>query len=477
MKLLFIVTSVLEAQVYLQKISKGVNTRMISPKNYREKLSGVLLVVTALLMFALSAFGQTISPSTSPSPSPSPTRKKNESPPSITGDADEPETKVAPPAEVNYVFPDLAPGVTTHENKYFSVRVAFAVFTDYTVVGQDSISRSQVGPQASKFDLRAARIGLTGQIKFERPWTYLIARDFNENRQDGDRLFDGLDFHLTIPLWKKARIVFGKQKEPFIYEMVGDAANLPQQERVLSPFFVSRNIGIRYLDNFLNDRMAFSVGVYNDWFQRDLSFNKAGMRLSARLTGLPIESKDSREFLHVGVGFRYLGADDNEMRYKGRPESNVIDNYVDTGKFPAKHANQLAFEALYNNGGFSVLTEYVHAWVNSPARGNPEFSGFYTVGSFVLTGENRPYDKKVGYARRIIPRSRWGAVELVGRFGYVDLDDTLVQGGKMTTWYTGMNWWMSRQWKFGAGYGLADLDKFNTTGRTQRLFTRVQWIY
>jgi NAD-reducing hydrogenase large subunit len=32
----------------------------------------------------------------------------------------------------------------------------------------------------------------------------LIARDFNENRQEGDRLFDGLDFFFTIPLWKKA---------------------------------------------------------------------------------------------------------------------------------------------------------------------------------------------------------------------------------------------------------------------------------
>ena len=64
--------------------------------------------------------------------------------------------------------------------------------------------------------------------------------------------------------------------------------------------------------------------------------------------------------------------------------------------------------------------------VNSSAKGNPEFNGSYITGSYVLTGENRPYDKRVGYARRIIPKSRWGAVELVGRFGYVDLDDTLL---------------------------------------------------
>ena len=155
----------------------------------------------------------------------------------------------------------------------------------------------------------------------------------------------------------------------------------------------------------------------------------------------------------------------------------MTDNYVDTGNFLGKYARQLALEALYNHGPFSVLTEYVQAWVASPETGNPQFSGFYVTGSYVLTGENRPYDKKVGYARRIIPRSRWGALELVGRFGYVDLDDTLIKGGKMTTWYAGMNWWQSRQWKFGMGYGLADLDKSNTTGRTQRLIMRLQWIY
>lgn len=318
---------------------------------------------------------------------------------------------------------------------------------------------------------------LSGQFNFKRPWTYMIGGDFNEFRESGDRLFEGLDFHLTIPLWKKARITLGKQKEPFIYEMVGDAANLPQQERVLSPFFTSRNIGIRYQDNYLEDRMSFNIGVYNDWFKSERSFHDSGTQVSSRLTGLPIESQDGREFLHLGVGFRHLGADNDQLRYKGRPESNVIDNYVDTGDFPARYARQVALEALYNSGPFSVLTEYVHAWVKSPEKENPEFNGFYITGSYVLTGENRPYDKRVGYARRIIPESRWGAVEVVGRFGYVDLDDTLLKGGKMNTWYTGVNWWASRQWKIGMGYGVADLDKFNATGRTQRFFSRLQWIY
>jgi phosphate-selective porin len=459
---------------------------MLSIKNHHSPSSRVLAAAAAILIIAsMPAFAQKGSapPAATPSPTATPTPVRHESEPVPSSESAGEDMTPIPakgsdqPAPVDYFFSDAPPNATKYSNRFFDVRLGFAILTDYTFVFQNQANRAQVGPQASKFDLRAGRFVLSGQFKFKRPWTYVMGRDYNENASDEDRRFDYLDFYLTIPLWKKARVTIGLQKEPFIYEMVGDAANLPQQERVLSPFFISRNVGIKYQDNFLKDKISFSIGVYNDWFRKHVPFSKSGMRVSARLTGLPIESKDSREFLHLGVAFRYLGADDGQLRYKGRPESNVIDNYVNTGNIPGKHANQLALEALYNNRGFSVLTEYAHAWVASPEKGNPQFSGFYVTGSYVLTGENRPYDKKVGYARRIIPRSRWGAVEVVGRFGYVDLDDTLIKGGKMTTWYAGMNWWMSRQWKFGTGYGIADLDKLGTTGRTQRLFTRVQWIY
>jgi len=415
------------------------------------------------------------------SPVPAPTSEPSATPtpetaasPTPTPEPD-PDAPLLPPR--GYFVRDASPKLVYFENKYFSFQANFGVLADYTFVGQDDKSRTQVGPQASKFDLRAARVVLAGVIKFKRPWTYFFMGDVNELRKEGDRVVDALDLYVSIPLWKKARVRIGKQKEPFIYEMLGDSANLPQVERILNPFFENRNVGFRYMDNWAKDKISFSFGVYNDWFQNGNSFKNSGTQFSTRLTGLPVESKKKKEFLHLGVAFRYTGADDGKMRFKGRPESNVTDYYVDTGNFEAKHANELAFEALYNRGSFSVLTEYVKAWVESPKYENPNFSGTYIIGSYVLTGETRPYDKLVGYARRIIPKSRWGAVELVGRFGYLDIDDTLIKGGKVKKWYVGVNWWASRQWKFGVGYGLADLDRFNTSGRTQLLITRLQWIY
>jgi phosphate-selective porin len=39
----------------------------------------------------------------------------------------------------------------------------------------------------------------------------------------------------------------------------------------------------------------------------------------------------------------------------------------------------------------------------------------------VLTGEHRPYDKKGGYARRVLPNGRRGALGTIERYGLVDL--------------------------------------------------------
>ena len=290
-------------------------------------------------------------------------------------------------------------------------------------------------------------------------------------------VFDAVDYNLTIPLWKNARITIGKEKEPCVYEIVGDAAFLPQQERILNPFFFQRNRGIKYSDNFLKDRIALSVGIFNDWKTQHVKFSDGGIQVAGRLTGLPVFAKDGREYLHVGVGARYYGADQGKVRFQGRPESNVIDNYVDTGNIQASHATELAFEALYTNGPYNVLSEYAHAWVSSPVMQDPGFSGFYVTGNYVLTGENRPYDRKAAYARRIIPKSRWGALEAVGRYSHLDLDDRLVKGGTLNKLYFGMNWWASIQWKLGVGYGFADLNRFNTIGHTNALQLRMQWVY
>ena len=392
------------------------------------------------------------------------------------------EAAPLPPPEQPFLVPDVPQSVvdqTQIKERWVTLKVGLVLLADYTAFNQDSASLGQVGRQQDQWEARAARLMFRGTIGTDYKVGYLVAGEYKGFESEPQELWQLTDVSLTFPIGGPAnKLTVGKTKETFAYEMVGDAANLPQQERVLTPFFVSRNIGLKMNHVFGADqRMTLAYGIFNDWWVADNSAANNGTDLSARFTGLVWDQPDGKRFLHLGVSGRYAGADNHTLRYKGRPESNVADDYVDTGNLTADHAWHLGLEALWNEGPFSVLAEYNRAWVSSAASGNPQFYGYYITGSWILTGETRPYDRTVGYARRVMPAGRWGAPELVARFSNVDLDDGTVQGGKFNKTYLGINWWATRRWKFGFGWGHTWLDRFGTTGVTDSFQTRIQWIY
>jgi phosphate-selective porin OprO/OprP len=97
--------------------------------------------------------------------------------------------------------------------------------------------------------------------------------------------------------------------------------------------------------------------------------------------------------------------------------------------------------------------------------------------NYVITGEHRPYDTHVGYARRILPQRPIGAFEIVGRYSHVDVDDALVSGGIFDRSTLGVNWWATRRWKVGFDYGFINLNRIGLNGVTHAFHTRLQWVY
>jgi phosphate-selective porin OprO/OprP len=193
------------------------------------------------------------------------------------------------------------------------------------------------------------------------------------------------------------------------------------------------------------------------------------------------EDAAAGRYLHLGAAWRRRPAVDGMIRYRGRPGSNVASNFVDTGDFAARGADHFGIEGLWSDGGFSVLGEYVAARVDAPTRGNPWFQGFYVTGSWVLSGEARPYDRATAQARRIVPQGRWGAPEFVARYAAVDLDGGDVRGGSFHRIDLGFSWWATTRWKWGVVAGRTWLRQqaiaTATRGRADSLLLRAQWVY
>jgi phosphate-selective porin OprO and OprP len=365
------------------------------------------------------------------------------------------------------------------EHDRFAVKFGLVIMpADYTTFDQDAASKAQVGNQRDEFEARSLRLMARGHFELFRKWNYVASYEYKGFDQTSTADWNVTDMRVSTVLGPQlGTVTLGRMKEPYVYELVGDAANLPHNERLLSPFFRSRNVGVQLSNAILDQRATWAVGWFNDWWVEGESWSSSGNDFAGRLTALPVWSEDGANYLHVAASSRYYGAVDDQLRYRGKPASNVADDYVDTGKVPGDHAWHTGLEALWNVRGYSLLAEYVRADLSTRDGSNPTLDGYYVTAGWVLTGEHRPYDRKAGYARRILPQGRWGAVELIGRVGRVDLDDGSVRGGTMDGWWAGVNWWGSGRYKASIGYGNIDLDRFGITGNTKTLLTRLQWIY
>ena len=380
------------------------------------------------------------------------------------------------------LIPDIPDSVLAswhYVDEHITIKPGVSILADYTAFSQDAASVTQVGTQDNKAEFRHIRFSLRGRLHFFFDWTYSISADykgFGQNDGAGDWSFADTSFSHRLG-GKHRELTVGKMKEPVIYEIVSSTSNLPQMERMLSPFSTSRNWGVSVSDAILDERVTWAGGVYNDWLVDGGALDTSGTQVSGRLTWLARWANEGRSFLHLATSVRYNGGDSDILRYRGRPESNVADYYVDTGDLSADHAWHTGFEALWNEGPVSVLAEYVEARILSEASGDPRITGWYLTGSWVLTGETRPYDRIAGQARRVLPTKRWGAPELVVRFSRLDFDDGLVRGGTMDKTYVGLNWWATKRWKAGFGWGRTWLERDGLEGRTDSFLTRLQWIH
>ena len=409
---------------------------------------------------------------------PAPQEPPKEQPPGepVAAPDETPEASPVQPALPDYFFPDLGKQALGHESKYFTFRPVIATVLDYTWFDQDESSVEQVGVQDDQGELRAGRLGGTLRWKGDYKWEFYGTVDWQEKKTREEAVFQVYDVRFRFPIGK-VNLDFGKMKEPISYELTGLSIMLPQQERILLPFYPSRSIGFKLSGPLAGDRMTWSVGAFNDFLDAGTGYGNVGNDYVGRLTGLAWESPDKQSYLHLGLGYRDLGSDDGIIRFNGRPESNVADKYVDTGELPADRAGAVSYELLVQYRQFSILAERFDVKVDSPETGDPKFLGWYVAGSWVLTGESRPYVRAGGYAGGIVPSRRWGALELVGKYSRLDLTDELVEGGELDKWHFGLNWWCSTQWKVGLSWGDADLDKEGLVGNTKMLLLRLQWLW
>ena len=177
--------------------------------------------------------------------------------------------------------------------------------------------------------------------------------------------------------------------------------------------------------------------------------------------------------IHLGANATYVvhpqevtstanpGVTTYPITFLDRPELRV-DNvtFINTGAINAKNAYAAGLEAAASYGPFLIQGENFWYGIerNNAAPGvtNPNFSGWYVEGSWVITGEGHAYDPANASFRRPSPDApfdplagNWGAWEIAGRyssvnFGYDITSSTVadrVFGGQQQIASAGVNFY------------------------------------
>ncbi len=284
-------------------------------------------------------------------------------------------------------------------------------------------------------------------------------------------------------------IQIGHQKENFSLEELTSDEWTTFMERALPNTFAVGNVnkdyntGVKVYDQELDKRMTWALGGYISQNNGAGSFwgNYGNTDLDVRLTALPWYVDKGWDILHIGLSYSYKdrSASTATLDYDSTPEFHITNLYtIETGEIPCTGANTINPELGLGVGPFSLHAEYFNAMVNANSKlanatpsnlagtkiYNPDFDGYYAEVSYLLTGENRPYDVDEGIFTRPIPLHNyswktggWGAWELTARVSNANLDSGGITGGDETDFTAGVNWYLNPNFKVTMNYIFANI--------------------
>jgi phosphate-selective porin OprO and OprP len=198
--------------------------------------------------------------------------------------------------------------------------------------------------------------------------------------------------------------------------------------------------------------------------------------------------------VHVGASGTYVfsPADQGQgttpqhpLRFRDRPEIRVDSvRLIDTGNIDADQASVYGLEVGANWKNLYLQGE--HFWYDVSRRApsaldDPNFTGYYLQGSWILTGESRRYNAVTGSfqnPRPMVPFSGnggFGALEFAARYSRMNLnfeeglagtaaDPNAVRGGDQQVWTFGVNWFPNPNVKVMLDYLLIDVSRLNPAG-------------
>lgn len=283
------------------------------------------------------------------------------------------------------------------------------------------------------------------------------------------------DAYLNYRYRPELQLRAGKFKTPVGLEQLQSDATLPFNERSLvSALVPNRNVGVQIWGDAFDGLLSYATGVFNGTGDGRNASNvdvDDDKEFAGRLFAQPFKRSSVAALRGFGFG---LGGSYSQVISNAASLPNTtggtLPGYATDGQqqFFAYNPAQgvvvadgaqwrLSPQFSYLFGPFGLLGEYAvsHQSVYNSftrARAELEHTGWQLSAQWVLTGEEASFSG-INPTRPFKPGGGgWGAWQLVGRFGQLDVDDAAFRGfangalsaRSATSWGVGINWWLNR---------------------------------
>jgi phosphate-selective porin OprO/OprP len=293
-------------------------------------------------------------------------------------------------------------------------------------------------------EFRRARLTLSGKAF---GWEYKMENDFGAG--------GGLEGFRDVYIATKAlggKVTIGQFKPYRSMEELTSSNEITMMERPFasaSGLFSGRQFrqGVGYLRG--GDNYTFGVTAFNT---RDAAASRnEGVGASARVTFAPINDENST--LHFGLSASTENANQGspDMRasvaYAGRrgPSQTIATTTGASGD----SVDHIGVEAAGAFGPMFFQSEFARATFGQPLGGDQDVETFYVMGSWVLTGQHKPY--KAGSGVFGSPKvADGGAWELTARYDTIENKD--IEGLEVASTTLGLNYYVNPNLRFMFNY-------------------------
>ena len=320
-----------------------------------------------------------------------------------------------------------------------------------------SVSDQSSGSDIRGFDVRSARIAISGNIR--DTINYKMVSDIAGDKvsfKDVHAQYSGQGYNVII----------GQSKESISQDGQAGKTNSTFMEKasVASITGLTHQLGVAV--DFGSDNWGWKTGVYAGSLNGN---NKGAITIASRaIYGGTLKNAT----WGVATSLRFRDANGQEdYEYKVKAHNSFSLYYLDLGQGSQKDTFY-GFDVAFTQGPFHASVETGQFKVKKLTISDSSLninSGYVEAGYF-LTGEKRVYDLrkgKWGFSQVINPffEGGSGALQLVARYDIIDMSGkTSTAGGNQKTLLLGLNWWPNTNTRFVINYNNSRIKNGFTSG-------------